>query len=82
MKSKKITLILALILIPVFCILAEGPGGPGSGPNGNGTPVGNGGTPVGGSSPVGSGFVIMMLYAGAYGIKKVFNLRKNKKDNC
>ena len=77
MNIRKITLLIAMIIIPVFFALAEGPGGPGTGPNGTGSPSGSG-TPVGGAAPMGSGIVLMLLYAGAYGAKKVYNSRKKK----
>jgi len=78
MNIKKIALFLILMIIPAVFVLAEGPGGPGSGSNGNGSPTGNGGIPVGGNAPVGSGMVFMLLYAGAYGAKKVYSIRKKK----
>ena len=78
MNIKKIVLMIALVTAPVIITLAEGPGGPGSGSNGNGTPVGNGGNPVGANAPVGSGLVFMLIYGGAYGAKKVFSIRKKK----
>lgn len=78
MKLKKLTLILAFIIIPVVFSLAEGPGGPGSGSNGNGTPVGNGGIPVGADAPLGSGFILMLIFSGLYGSKKVYGLKKKK----
>lgn len=78
MKIKKIVLLLVMILIPTLMVLAEGPGGPGSGSSGTGSPSGGGGTPVGGSAPIGSGIAMLLLYAGAYGSKKVYNIRKAK----
>ena len=78
MNIKKTSLFLVVMLIPVFFVLAEGPGGPGSGSNGNGTPVGNGGTPVGNNAPVGSGLIFMLLYSGVYSAKKCYSLRKKK----
>jgi len=79
MIIKKAALLLSMVLIPVIFALAEGPGGPGSGPNGNGSPSGNGGIPVGGNAPVGSGIVVMVLSACAYGLTKNHSMR-NKKD--
>ena len=78
MNIKKLALIIALITVPVIITLAEGPGGPGSGQDGNGTPVGNGGTPVGANAPVGSGAILMLLYSGIYGSKKIYLSRKMK----
>jgi len=77
MNIKKIALFLAIMIIPVVYSMAEGPGGPGSG-NGSGSPVGNGGIPVGSGAPIGSGIWLMMLYAGAYGVKKAYSIRKKK----
>ena len=78
MNIRKIALFFTLLLIPVVFVLAEGPGGPGSGPNGNGSPSGNGGIPVGGNAPVGSGIFLLMLSACAYGVKKTYIIRKKK----
>ena len=77
MKVKKIVLFLAIMIFPVVFALAEGPGGPGSG-NGTGTPEGNGGIPVGHEAPIGSGIGLMMLYAGAYCVKRIYSIRKKK----
>lgn len=78
MKIIKIALFVGLMTLPPLFAMAEGPGGPGSGPNGNGTPVGNGGSPVGSNAPVGSGIVFLVLYAGAYGLKKTYTIWKKK----
>lgn len=78
MKLKKTVLFVLMMLIPVFVSLAEGPGGPGSGPNGNGTPEGNGGIPVGQTAPVGSGLLLTLVYSGLYGMKKVYYIVKKK----
>lgn len=79
MNIRKIALFLTLMLIPVVFVLAQGPGGPGSGPNGNGNPSGNGGIPVGEGAPIGSGVVLTILYTGVYCIKKVYSIRKKRK---
>lgn len=81
MKAKKCLLIILMVLAPAIYAIAEGPGGPGSGPDGNGTPVGNGGVPVGESAPIGSGLAFMLLFSAAYGAKKLYHTGRSKIKN-
>ncbi len=83
---KIITKIFTVIILTCFfslassTLFADGPVGvpddPSTENGGNNGAVGH---PIGGSAPIGSGLVFMLLYAGAYGSKKVYKL-KNTKD--
>ncbi len=46
-------------------------------PNGGNAP-GSGSTPVGGGAPIGSGLVMLIAMGAAYGVKKVYHLRKEE----
>ena len=71
---KTITVIAIIILLP-FAGLAQDNKGPGD-PD----PGGPTGGEVGGGAPVGSGLVILLSLAGAYGGKKAFKLIKEEKE--
>ncbi len=45
-------------------------------PNGGQTPGEGGNTPVGGGAPIGSGLVVLITMAAAYGGKKAWDFRK------
>jgi hypothetical protein len=68
----KAIVILVFLCSPVFMqnIFADQPPDPGGGPGGTDPPVG-GGTPVGG------GLIIMTVLGAAYGIRKIYNARKD-----
>lgn len=64
--------ILVFFCSPVFMhnIFADQPPDPGGGPGGTDPPVGGG-------SPIGGGFIIMAVLGAAYGIRKVYDARKD-----
>ncbi len=66
----KFAAITALFLVSTTFVLADGgppppPGDPSSG-----------GAPVGGAAPIGSGIGILLMLAGGYGARKVYDMRK------
>jgi len=48
-------------------------------PNGGGGP-GGGQTPVGGGAPIGGSFLIMLSLATGYGVRKIYDFRKQAKE--
>ena len=58
------------LLSPLFLghLLADNPPDPGGGPTGD---------PVGGGTPIGGGVVMLISLGVGYGLKKVYNLKKN-----
>jgi hypothetical protein len=66
--------ILVFVFSPVFMhnVFADQPPDPGGDPGGPG-----GGNPVGGGSPIGGGLVVMVVLGAAYGIRKVYDARKD-----
>lgn len=67
---KKVIVIGAIALFPVFTFAQPQP------PNGSGGAPGGSNTPVGGSAPIGGGIALLISLGAAYGAKKVFNARK------
>jgi hypothetical protein len=68
-------LIVALGVIFPLMLTAQ----PNPGQNSNGTP--NGGDPIGGGgAPLGTGIGILLALGGAYGAKKVYDIRKKPKE--
>jgi hypothetical protein len=65
----KFAVVTAIFLVSTTCLLAQGP------PNPPGDPSLQG-PPVGGSAPIGSGIGIMLMLAGGYGARKVYDIRK------
>jgi hypothetical protein len=77
MKSvfRKILILGFIALFPLFTFAQPQP------PAGGGTPgTGPGAQPVGGAAPVGSGIVLLISLAAAYGSKKVYDARKKLKE--
>ena len=70
---KKILLTSIIFFLFVFVSLADAPPPPGSGPSGTDPPVGGG-------TPIGSGIVLLISLGAGYGIKKVYNVRKNSNE--
>ena len=67
---RKLSLILAGLFIMVsISVFADTPPDPGSGP-------GSGDPPVGGGSPIGGGLITLLILGSFYGVKKVYNLKK------
>ena len=67
---QKFFLATAIILTISFATMADQPPDPGSGGPGSGD------LPVGGGSPIGSGFVMLLSFGVAYGLKKVYDIKK------
>jgi hypothetical protein len=65
----KFAFVTAIIFASSTFLLAQGP------PNPPGDPSLQG-PPVGGSAPIGSGIGIMLMLAGGYGARKVYDMRK------
>lgn len=65
----KFAVVTAIFLVSTTYVLAQGPPDPPGDPS-------IGGPPVGGSAPIGSGIGIMLMLAGGYGAKKVYDMRK------
>lgn len=75
MRQLKTTLILVFTLLIIICSQAQsqGPGEPPPPPGGHGTDDNQ--SPRG--APVGSGLMLLMTLAGAYGVRKYYTLKKN-----
>jgi len=60
----------AFLFSPLFTgyLLADNPPDPGGDPTGD---------PVGGGTPIGGGLIMLVAMGTAYGIKKVYNLKKD-----
>jgi hypothetical protein len=67
---QKLLLTVVLFFVVMTCSFADTPPDPGGDPSNTGTPVGG--------SPVGSGLVILVSLAAAYGSKKVYNSKEEK----
>ena len=76
-KMMKIAIVAFVMLVSSTGVaLADGPGGPGSGPDGTGTPTGA--PPIGGGAPIDGGLSILLALGAFYGAKTVYG--KFKKD--
>ncbi len=69
-----------LILIAVFALFtvvafAQGPGDPGGDPSGESPPIG-----AGGGAHLGGGILILLTLGLAYGGKRLYDLKKEKKE--
>lgn len=60
----------AIVLTLSFLTMADQPPDPGSGGPGSGD------LPVGGGSPVGGGLIMLVSFGLAYGLKKVYDIKK------
>ena len=69
MKTLIVSLVLAMALFISIPVQADPPGMPGN----HGA---NGDAPPGGGAPIGSGVVIMIAIASAYGGKKAYDLKE------
>ena len=76
MTRKTLINILLVIIFQVFSLIAmastKEPSDPGSGPT-------TGEPPLGGGAPLSGGVIIMLVLGAAYGCKKVYDLRKERK---
>lgn len=64
--KRKMFILIVTVIVPCCWALADGPGGPGGGSNGNGGPSGYGGIPVGGSAPIDGGLYFYMILGSLY----------------
>jgi len=71
MKTIKNTIVVLLIIFPMYILTAQVP----PHPNNGGGP-GSGNIPVGGGAPLGGGLLILLALAAGYGARKVYDLRK------
>ena len=60
----------AIVLTISFATMADQPPDPGTGGPGSGD------LPVGGGSPIGGGLVMLFTFGIAYGLKKVYDIKK------
>lgn len=67
---QRLFLAAAIILTISFVSMADQPPDPGTGGPGSGD------LPVGGGSPIGGGLVILLSFGAAYGLKKVYDIKK------
>jgi len=67
---RSLLLTAAIVLTMSIATLADQPPDPGSGGPGTGD------LPVGGGSPIGGGLVMLLSFGIAYGIKKVYDIKK------
>jgi len=72
--KKKFLFLAAVLSFSAFTLIAQPPPPPPDNPGTTGGPVG----PVGG--PIDGGLGILLVLAGIYGTKKVFDLRKSKQE--
>jgi len=77
MKNIKSLLILGAIFAMPLLSICDPPAGPDPNTNGNGSA--NGTTPVG--APIDGGLGILVILGAGYGIKKVYNARKSRKED-
>ena len=75
-------ILVKFLLIPVFALffslaMYAQPQTPPPPPPGHG---GSGNQPAGGASPIGAGIGLLLLMAGAYGARKVYNAREKLND--
>ncbi|NOU46319.1 MAG: hypothetical protein HOO86_04565 [Bacteroidales bacterium] len=69
----KFAVVTAIFMASSTFVVAQGPPDPPGDPS-------IGGPPVGGSAPIGSGIGIMLMLAGGYGARKVYDIRKKLGD--
>lgn len=67
-KILKLIIITAIVIVPLLTATASVPPPP--------PPPGGGDIPIGGTAPVGSGVVILVSMAAAYGAKKIYDARR------
>ena len=76
MKRNRFINLFLILIFQLFAVTAigemTGPSDPGGGPE-------TGDPPLGGGAPIGGGAAIMVVMAAAYGGKKVYDLRKDRK---
>ncbi len=59
-----------IVLTVSFVAMADQPPDPGTGGPGSGD------LPVGGGSPIGGGLIMLLSFGAAYGLKKVYDIKK------
>lgn len=67
---RSLILAAAIIFTMSVAVMADQPPDPGSGGPGTGD------LPVGGGSPIGGGLIMLLSFGVAYGMKKVYNIKK------
>ena len=67
---RNLLLTTAIVLTLSFAAMADQPPDPGTGGPGSGD------LPVGGGSPIGGGIVMLFSFGIAYGLKKIYDIKK------